>query len=298
MGIEEIPAAELGAGALMTQEAAAAALKLPTEGRVFDLDAGRFRGMARHYAHPTFDVVPCRTPRGEQNQKDLDYLRPDVNKVNYGFISELVVGTVHTGCHIDALCHVTCGDPNHWYGGHRADEYLGDNGVLACDVTRIPPIITRGVLVDVARIKGVEVLPESYSISVEDIQEGLDAKGTEIRRGDAVIIRTGQMRDWPHGVRSSDKEAGISLATSKWLADFEPVAIGSDSSAIEVAPSGVEGDTQPVHIELIINRGIYIIEWVYLEEMSAADVAEFLFICLPVKIQGATGSMVRPVAVV
>jgi kynurenine formamidase len=298
MAINHIPAEELGAGALITPESVAGALGLAQKGRVYDLDAGRFRGMARHYAHPPFDIATYRTPRGEQNQKDLDYLRPDVNRVNYGFISELVIGTVHTGAHIDALCHVTHGDRSEFFGGFSANEYVGDNGVLKCDVTKIPPILTRGVMVDIAALKGVDQLPASYSVSISDIQQALDRQGTQLRKGDAILIHTGQMRGWPQDVRTADIEAGISLETSKWLCDQSPVAIASDSSAVEVAPSGVEGSTQPVHIHCIIERGVYLIEWVYQEELSADRVYEFLFICLPVKIAGATGSMVRPVAVV
>lgn len=298
MVMQQIPEEELGAGALMTSERVREALGLVRHGRVYDLDAGRYRGQARHYAHPPFDVVTYRTPRGERNQADLDYLRPDVNKVGYGFVSELVVGTVHTGCHIDALCHVVRGDRSEWFGGFSADEYIGDQGVLKCDVTSIPPILTRGVLVDVAKQKGQDVLPESYAITVSDIEKACQEQGVELREGDAIVVRTGQMRGWPFDTRSSDKEAGIDLECAKWLADHRPILIASDSSAIEVAPSGVEGSTQPVHIELIDERGIYILEWLYTEELSGDGVSEFLLVCLPVKIKGATGSMVRPVAVV
>lgn len=298
MAISQVAPEELGAGAMITAESVAAALPLAKQGKVFDLDAGRFRGQARHYAHPPFDVVTYRTPRGERNQADLDYLRPDVNTVNYGFISELVVGTVHTGAHIDALCHVTCGDRSEWFGGFSADEHLGDNGPLKCDATKIPPILGRGILLDIPAVRGLEALPASYAITVDDVESALKRQDLEIRRGDIILVRTGQMQGWPFDVRSADQEAGISLETAQWLSAREPLAIASDSSAIEVAPSGVKGNTQPVHIHLIIEKGIYIVEWVYMEELAKANASEFLFVCLPLKIQGATGSMVRPVAVV
>lgn len=298
MAISQVAPEELGAGAMITAESVAAALPLAKHGKVFDLDAGRFRGQARHYAHPPFDVVTYRTPRGERNQADLDYLRPDVNTVNYGFISELVVGTVHTGAHIDALCHVTCGDRSEWFGGFSADEHLGDNGPLKCDATKIPPILGRGILLDIPAVRGLEALPASYAITVDDVESALKRQDLEIRRGDIILVRTGQMQGWPFDVRSADQEAGISLETAQWLSAREPLAIASDSSAIEVAPSGVKGNTQPVHIHLIIEKGIYIVEWVYMEELAKANASEFLFVCLPLKIQGATGSMVRPVAVV
>jgi kynurenine formamidase len=162
----------------------------------------------------------------------------------------------------------------------------------------MPPILTRGVLIDVARAKGVEILPDSYGITVEDISGALSQQDTTLQTGDVVLIRTGQMAGWPDRVRPAELEAGITLATARWLADREPVAVGSDSSAVEVAPSGVAGSPQPVHIHLISERGIYILEWIYLEELASARAYEFFFVCLPLKIRGATGSWVRPVAVV
>lgn len=298
MSISGIPVEELGAGALITPERIAAAIRLVTYGRVFDLDAGRFRGMPQHEAHPSLEVATYRSPRGEQNQGDLEFLQSNVNTVNQGFVTELLIGTAHTGAHIDALCHITRGANNEWYGGFSADEYLGDNGALTCDVTKIPPILARGVLLDIAAAKQVEILPKSYGITVEDVSSTLARQQTELRPGDVVLVRTGQMRAWPDEIRQSGDESGITIAVARWLADSQPVAIAADNSGLEVAPSGVQGYPQPVHTYLLPERGIYIIEWVYLEELSRAGIYEFLFICLPLKIRGATGSMVRPVAVI
>jgi kynurenine formamidase len=294
----DIPAEELGAGVLVTPERIAAAVRLVTQGRVFDLDAGRFRGMPQHEVHPGLEVTTYRSPRGEQNQGDLEFLQSNVNTVNQGFVTELLIGTSHTGTHIDALCHITRGANNEWYGGFSADKHLGDNGALKCDVTKIPPILARGVLLDVATAKQMEVLPKSYGITVEDVSSTLARQQTELRAGDIVLIRTGQMHEWPLEIRQPGEEAGITIEAARWLAGSQPVAIGADSSAVEVAPSGVQGYPQPVHTYLIPERGIYILEWVYLDDLARSGIYEFLFICLPLKIRGATGSMVRPVAVI
>jgi hypothetical protein len=201
VSVSGIPVQELGAGALITPERIATAVRLVTQGCVFDLDAGRFRGMPQHGVHPGLEVTTYRSPRGEQNQGDLEFLGSSANAVNQGFVTELLIGTAHTGTHIDALCHITRGVNNEWYGGFSADEYLGDNGALTCDVTKIPAIVTRGVLLDVAATKQVEVLPKSYGITVEDVQSTLARQQTELRPGDAVLIRTGQMHAWPEDVR-------------------------------------------------------------------------------------------------
>lgn len=293
----DAPADELGAGKLVTQASVSDALSIPKDGIIYDLDAGRFRGQARHYAHPPFELVTYRTPQGERNQADLDYLRPDVNEVGYGFISELLIGTMHSGAHIDSLAHVTCGDDQTWYGGQSAKEHLGDFGPQKSDASKIPPLLARGVILDIAGLKGVDILPESYPITVEDLEAAANRQAVEIRKGDVVLIRTGQMRNWPYDVRSADREAGITLESAKWLSAKEPLAVGSDLSAVEVAPSGVKGSTQPVHIHMLIEKGIYLLEWIYLEDLATAERSEFLFIALPLKIAGATGSMLRPVAV-
>lgn len=298
MSIDEIPEAELGSGVLVTPDSVLAALQLPKKGKIYDLDAGRARDMSRHYATPPFEILTYRTPRGIDVQRDLPFLDPSVNDVHLGFVDEFIMGTVHVGAHIDALCHITRGERNEWFGGFSADEYAGDYGVLRCDVTKIPPIVARGVMIDVAAARGVEVLPESYPIEVEDLEAAIRQQGTEIQKGDVILIRTGQMRGWPHTGRSGDDEAGIKLESAVWLTEREPLALCSDSSAFEVSPSVVAGNPQPVHIHVIAEKGIYILEWLYMERLSIERVYEFLFVCLPLKIEGATGSWVRPIAII
>jgi kynurenine formamidase len=254
--------------------------------------------MPRHYATPPFEIMTYRTPKGEQRQRDLDFLDPDVNKVNLGFVSDLVMGTMHVGAHIDALCHVTYGERAEWYGGFSAYEDLGDHGPLKCDVTNIPAIIARGVLLDIAGLKGVETLPESYPITEDDLREALNKAEVQLQPGDVVLIHTGQMVGWPFTGRPGNREAGICFEAARFLTEHDILAVATDNSATEVSPSIVEGNPQPVHIHVLTQRGVYILEWIYMEELAADAVHEFLFVCLPLKIEGATGSWVRPVAVV
>lgn len=289
------PADEIGAAAQITAESVLAAIRTVTEGRVFDLDPGRFPGMPRHHAQPPFDVVTYRTPAGQRIQRDLEFLAPERNSVNFGFLLEMVTTSMHMGAHIDALCHVTCGPDSAWYGGHPASEHVGDKGALTCDASKIPPLVTRGVLLDIARALDIDVLPPSYSIASRDISKAMDRQGVELHPGDVVLLRTGQMSKWPE-VREGN-EAGLSLEAAQWLSQLQPVAIGADNSALEVSPSGIAGSPQPVHLHLMIERGIYILEWISLEELASAGLAQFLFLCLPLKIQGATGSLVRPIAI-
>jgi kynurenine formamidase len=289
---------QLGAGRLLSEASVLAALALVRQGRVFDLDPGRFPGMARHEAQPPFDLITYRTPRGERNQGDLPFLAPEVNRDNFGFILETVIGSTHNGTHIDALCHVTAGADSHWYGGFEEARWLGDKGALASDASKLPPILARGVLLDAAGYTGVDALAAAEPVHGDTLEAVARGQGVEVRRGDVVLIRTGQIRDWPQAVNPPGSEAGVSLDGARWLSAREPLAVGADNSAFEVLPSGIDGSPQPVHVHLMVERGIYIIEWVDLEELAREGVREFLFICLPLRIRGATGSMVRPVAIV
>jgi kynurenine formamidase len=111
-----------------------------------------------------------------------------------------------------------------------------------------------------------------------------------------VLIRTGQLRDWP--TMREGPEAGLSLDGAEWLGELDPLAIGADNSAIEVLPSILPRSPQPVHVHLLAGLGIYLLEWLSLDELARVSANEFLFICLPLKIAGATGSLTRPVAVI
>jgi kynurenine formamidase len=283
----------------ITDQSVAAALGQVSRGKVYSLDSRWWRGMPSHPVHPRFDVITYRSPRGEQVQKDQDYLNEPANTINYGFVSELMMGTVHTGTHIDALCHVTCGEDASWYGGFSSNEYLGDFGALNSDASELSAIIARGVLLDIPKVLDAPHCPAEYPISGSDMQAAVDRQGIEIAEGDVILIRTGQMQFWPDiEAMEVAVNSGISIDGSHWLKERNPLAVGADNVAFEVAPSGVEGSSQPVHVHLIYEHGIPILEWVNCEELAADGVYEFTFICLPLSVIGATGSMVRPIAVV
>jgi kynurenine formamidase len=283
----------------ITGESVAGALSMVQKGKVYSLESKWWRGMPGHPVHPRFDVITYRSPRGEQVQKDQDYLNEPANQIGYGFISELIMGTAHTGTHIDALCHVTCGPNAEWYGGYSSHDYLGDFGALNADASALTPIIARGVMLDVPKALGKDHCSPEYPISGEDLQAACEAQGVQVRQGDVVLVRTGTMKFWPDtdGMAAAEN-AGVSMSGSEWLLAHKPLAVGADNVAFECAPSGVEGSPQPVHVHLIHQNGIPILEWVNCEQLAADEVYEFAFICLPLSVIGATGSLVRPVAIV
>lgn len=272
-------------------------LSLARRGRAYDLSSGWWPGMPVAPAHPPLQVITYRTPHGMRADKVFPYAGL-ANTQNYAFISEVVSTTTHAGTHIDALCHVTDGELDTWFGGHSAREHLGDFGARRDDASQLGPYVTRGVMLDIARALDVEQLAPGQPIGPDELTAACHRQGTTLRAGDVVLLRTGFMRRWPEpGAMGEHDQPGLSLAGAQWLLEHGPVLIGADNTSLEVAPSGVPGEPQPVHRFLIRQHGIPIVEWVYLEDLSADGVQEFLFIALPLTIRGATGSLLRPLAI-
>ncbi|MEM7274199.1 MAG: cyclase family protein [Actinomycetota bacterium] len=277
-----------------------AALRLPVEGRVFSLALPRFNGMPLFDSHPPFQVLMHRTPAGLRGDGEEPW--GPGNEVNLGYMAEIVSATSHSGAHVDALAHMTIGDDDHWYCGISANEHLGDRGPRVGDGSKLPHFITRGVLFDVPGHRGIDALPAGEPITADELQAVATAQGTEVRAGDMVLIRTGYLSVWPDRVRMADhRTAGPDISAARWLLEAGVVATGTDTETYEVQPApdrGEPANPQPVHTLLLIQEGIYLFESIYLEELAAAGVHEFLFIALPIKVEGATGSMLDPVAIV
>lgn len=275
-------------------EVSLAALRLPRAGRAYDLASGWWPGMPLAEGHPPLQVLTYRSPAGERNQGDVPFLRD--NPHNFGWISELLMCTTHTGTHIDALAHTTFGPRSEWHGGHSADTELGDFGPLNSDASQLPPMVTRGVSLDIPAALGTDELAPGQRVGARELELACARQHCEPADGDVALVRTGTMRQWPD-VERMPHGAGLSLEGALWLAERGVIAVGGDTAVVEADPSGVPGHPQPVHHALIYERGIPIIEWIFQEELAADHVYEFLFVCLPLSIRGATGSLVRPLAI-
>lgn len=292
------PTDEIGALNLLTPALLLDAMRLVRVGRVYDLDAGRSMGLPLGPGQPRLTVVSYRTSRGLAMTND--YFPDSANTACQGFNSELVMSSVHTGCHIDALAHITLGEDARWYNGYRAAEHLGDFGPRRADVSAYPPILGRGVLADVAGYRGVARLPAGAGVGSDELRQVFRHQGTTVGEGDIVLIRTGLMRDWPDATKMAEADgSGLRLDGARWLADeIRVAAVGADNASVEMLPAGDPSRPQPVHAFLLVERGVPLMEFVFLEELARDHVYEFLYVALPLKITGATGSMLRPVAVV
>jgi len=203
----------------------------------------------------------------------------------------------HSGTHIDALCHQAV--EMEMFGGVRVTpETQTPRGFTELGAETIAPIFRRGVLLDVASSRGVDALEAGYLITAEDLELAEKTQGVTVGEGDCVLIRTGNGRlyDDPEPYLAGP---GVGPDGGRWLAARKPYLCGADNVAFDV-PDNVDPElgSLPCHVVLIYEAGIYIIENLRLEELAASGAHEFLFVCLPLKLEGVTGSPVRPVALV
>lgn len=250
-----------------------------TRATVYDLAQPYFTGMPHHPSHPPF-LFGLVKRHGE-------FVGPIGNS---SAADALAMGT-HVGTHIDALSHFSCG--GRLFGGTPvASVQSYGAGVEKLSIDTVPPILRRGVLLDIAGNHGGP-LPEDFEILPSHMQAAARA---EIRAGDVVLLRTGWATYFSDAAKfiSQVHGPGPGIAGARWLSERGVFAAGSDTVAFEKVPD----PAMPVHVHLLVESGIHIIECLNLEELATAGVGEFLFVALPLKIRGATGSPVRPVAIV
>ena len=258
-------------------------LRLATSARIVDLSQPWFVGMPHHPAHPPFLF--------SLNKKHGDYVGPG----GVSSASESLALGGHVGTHLDALCHFSCGGTLH--GGREAagiQSYGGGIGALTVDT--VQPIVRRGVLLDIAGLLGNEPLAATVEITPEILDRAVAAQSVSITAGDVVLLRTGWAQFWEDAPRfiSEVRGPGPSIAGARWLSSRKVFAGGSDTVAFEKVPD----PAMPVHVHLLVESGIHIIECLNLEALAAAKIYEFLFVASPLKIRGGTGSPMRPFALV
>ena len=257
--------------------------------RVFDLEQPRFAGMPLHPAHkPGYFYALHRRHR--------DSYFPEKFGPRSG-ASGMLTMMEHSGTHIDALCHMACDLTFH--GGVKVDAVERTDGYRALGVETIKPLLARGVLLDVAGLKGVARLPENYSIAADDLAAAARAASVTVQPGDVLLVRTGFATSWEDETTYLNA-AGVSKSANIWAADQQVVAVGADNMAWD---NMLERDPETKmalfgHAHLLVKHGIHIIENLNLEELAAAKQQTFAFVGIPLKFRGATGSPIRPLALV
>ena len=248
-----------------------------TSARVYDLGQPYFVGMPRFPTHPPF--LSSLT----KGHGDI------VLKNGASSAAESLAMGSHVGTHIDALCHFSCG--GHFYGGVPTAD-----GMAGLGIATVAPIVRRGVLFDVAGFVGVDVLPWDFAVT----PAVLDSMSCDVRPGDVALLRTGWGSLWRDsrrfitgGMCEQVVGPGPRVEGARWLSARGVFAVGSDTVAFEAMPS----PEMAVHVHLLVESGIHIIECLNLEELARDGVREFGFVASPLKIEGGTGAPVRPLAI-
>jgi kynurenine formamidase len=272
-----------GSGNHMKPETVLRATRLIRTGEVFELGRVLSESMPLSPGR-RFEVLTKRS-------------RMDPGSNHRGSNEELVVAEIgQVGTQFDMFSHQMIGTS--LYNCFKLDDIASRTGFTKLGVENVGALVTRGVLLDVAALKGVDMLPETYEITVLDLQQALARQKLTLGPGDAAIIHTGWGKLWgKDNARFQRSSPGLGVAAAEWLAKQDPMLVGSDNSAVEILPNPDQQLAGPVHQILIVVNGIHLLENLRLDELSAKQVYEFALIVEPLKIQGGTGSTVAPIAI-
>ena len=262
-----------------------AALRLAKDGRVYDLglELGEHVPQGVPGDFVPFSMTWRTTPEGCARAGHA-----------HQFAAETITGTLHVSTHIDGLTHVAA--EGKIFGGHDVADVRSDRGFTVGGMEDVPPILTRGIVLDVAGLHGVPALPDGYEVTPKEIKATLRKAGLDIRPGDAVCVRTGKVREYYTDTAAYQRaQPGVGADAAVWMYEAGMAVLGTDTTGTEPLPFLDEHRT--THRVMLVERGVHLIENLYLDEAAEEGVTEGLFVCLPLRITGATGSWVRPVLV-
>ncbi len=262
--------------------------------RIYDLSVDNFVGMPGWFLaeDQPYQMWMTHTPDGEKVD-DVMKVGPAANRL-VSYSGDAVSFYTHTGTHIDALNHF--GYNGVIFNGFKVADHLGSRGWRKAGAEKHPPIIARGILLDIAAMHGVDVLPPSYGIGEKDLRGCLKHQGSEVRPGDVVLFRTGRMRLWPDRETYLPKPPGLNREGAEFLCKAGAIMIGADNHSLEQAPSADPENWQVVHTYLLCEAGVPILEIANLEELAEDKVHEFAFMGACIRMRGATGAPMRPIA--
>jgi len=272
-----------GAGNHMKPETVLRAVQLMRTGQVIELGRVLHPAMAFSLGR-RFELITKRT-----NMNPGSNRRGSNEEIVYSEIGQV-------GTQFDAFAHQTIGDS--LYNCNKLDQISTRNGFTRLGVENVGSIVTRGVLIDVAALKGVAQLPETYPITAQDLQDALARQKMTLQPGDAAIVNTGWGALWgKDDERYMRVNPGLTAGAAEWLAKQDPVLVGADNGPINVTPDPDPQLNNPVHQIMLVVHGIHLLENLKLDELAAGRIYEFALVVQPLKIRGGTGSTVAPIAI-
>jgi kynurenine formamidase len=284
---------EIGMLNLIDAQSRSAILGRADASKMFDLSVDHFVGMPGWFGagDQPYQIWMTHTPAGEVVANTMG-ASLEANTL-VGYSGDSISMYTHCGTHIDTFNHF--GYRGKIFNGFNEKEHLGSRAWEKCGAEKHPPIFARGVLLDVAAMHGVKVLAPSHAIGEDDIKACLKRQNLTLKPGDVVLLRTGQMTIWPD-IAFVSNTPGLNRQGAEFLAKHGAIMIGADNLTLEQTPSAEPVNFFPVHTYLLAEAGIPILEMAYLEELAAEGVQEFAFFGACIKLRGATGAPMRPVA--
>ena len=274
---------ERGAANHMKPDSVLKAVKLVRTGEVVELG---------HVLSPT---MPMSATRQFNIHTKRTFMNPQSNR--RGSNEEVLLSEIgQVGTQFDGFAHQTIEDKV--YNCYKLDEISTRTGFTKVGIEKVGSLITRGVLIDVAGLKGVDMLGDTYEITVADLEGALQRQNQKLQPGDAVVIHTGWGKLWgKDNARYMRSGPGIGVQAAEWLAKQDPMLVGADNVPVEVNPNPDKEVSLPIHQIMLVVNGIYLLENLKLDELAAKRVHEFAFVMQPLKLQGFTGSTVAPIAI-
>jgi kynurenine formamidase len=214
-----------------------------------------------------------------------------------GSNEEMVLSEIgQVGTQFDGFAHQT--HRNSHYNCFKTEEIAGRGLFTKLGIQNAGAFITRGVLIDVAGFKGVEMLGDNYEVTVDDVEGALKKQNLTLKAGDAVIIHTGWGKIYgKENARYVKSCPGLGVKAAQWIIEKNPILLGADNWPVEVAPNPDPQLSLPVHQLALVVNGVHLLENMKLDELVQKQAYEFAFMMQPLKIQGGTGSTVSPIAV-
>ncbi|MBB3988282.1 kynurenine formamidase [Sagittula marina] len=276
---------EIGAANLLTPENVLSAKDLITTGKTYALGV----------------PVGRNTPGFGSRELDFTIMMPGqeggrtLGSNAMSYVDDMIVGWVGLGSQIDGLGHL--GIDNHFYNGNTPEDYVATTGLTKMGIHNVPPIVGRGVLLDMAKLRGTDVVAEGELFTLEEVQQAVSDAGLTLSSGDIVLFHTGWLsvlEDEPQ--RFAGGEPGIDATSAAWLAEQGVVAVGADTWGLDVVPHP-DGTLFTAHQELLAKNGVYILEVMDTSGLAADGVTDFFFVLGQPRFEGAVQAFINPIAI-
>lgn len=283
------PGDQLGAANHMTAARVLEAARLVTEGKVYSLGI----------------TVGAQTPAFPPRSMSVTVLQPNqsgnsgLGENAFTYNDDIFMGWLGIGPQIDGLGH--SGENHVYYGGRRYDDFAPASGLTELGLDQLPGLVGRGVLLDMTRHFGTDMVAEGVPYTADDIRAAASDQGVELREGDVVLFHSNWMElldgDDADPARFAAAEPGLGVSGAEYLAQIGVMAVGADTWGMEVVPAEVEGEAFRAHQILQAHHGIYILENMDTRELALDGVSEFLFVLGQARVQGAVQMIINPIAI-